>query len=693
MPAAATAPRHCIDRGHPLPMGATLHRGGINFSVFSSNATWVELRLYEPGAPEPFLAFDLNPRINRTGDVWHVFVSGLFPPVEYTYRMDMRPNLAPHLHRFNRNVELLDPYAREIGGDRIWGYPEKGQQKARRSLVVDEFFDWEDDQPLETPLAESIIYEMHVRGFTRHESSGVAHPGTFQGVIEKIPYLQSLGVTAIELLPVFEFEEADTDRVNPVTGERLLNFWGYHPITFMAVNAAYAADRSPGGPTREFKQMVKALHRAGIEIILDVVLNHTAEGDARGPTYSFRGIDNSVYYLLDRDTGAYRNYSGCGNTVNCNHPVVRDAIADALRYWVTEMHVDGFRFDLASILGRGQDGSVLPQPPLLERLAHDPVLAGTKLIAEAWDAAGLYQVGTFPAWGRWAEWNGKFRDDIRRFVKGDEGLVPAMATRLTGSADLYQTSAREPYHSINFITCHDGFTLSDLVSYNEKHNYLNGENNADGANDNNSWNCGAEGPTSDPAVLSLRERQMKNMATLLFVARGVPMMLGGDEFCRTQMGNNNAYCQDNEVSWFDWRLLEQNAAMTRFFRKLIAFRRSQPLLTFNSFTDHGPYDRTFILWHGLRRSQADWSRESRTLGMHLGGVQGAKAEHILVLLNSHWEPHEFELPHIDRQKWARKVDTSLESPSDITDRPVALRKQRSYLVKARSAVILVGLPA
>jgi glycogen operon protein len=684
---------YCIQRGRPLPPGPKLTRGGINFSIYSRHATWAQLRLFAPGATEPFLVLDLDRRINKTGDLWHVFVGGLEPPVEYTYRMDMRPNPAPHRHRFNPDIDLLDPYAREISGDRKWGFLPSGERKVRRSLVFDDTYDWEDDQPLEIPLADSVIYEMHVRGFTRHRSSNVTAPGTFRGVVEQIPYLKSLGITAVELLPVFEFEEADTDRINPLTGENLLNFWGYHPISFFAVNAAYSSDLSPGGPTREFRDMVKALHRAGLEVILDVVLNHTAEGDARGPTFSFRGIDNAVYYQIDRATGEYRNYSGCGNTVNCNHPVVRDAIADALRYWVTEMHVDGFRFDLASILGRGQDGSVLPQPPLLERLAYDPALAGTKLIAEAWDAAGLYQVGTFPAWGRWAEWNGKFRDDIRRIAKGDTHLMSALATRLTGSADLYQSSAREPYHSINFVTCHDGFTLADLVSYNEKHNEANGEGNRDGTNDNHSWNCGTEGPTSDPATLFLRERLQKNMAAMLFLSRGVPMMLGGDEFGRTQHGNNNAYCQDNETSWFDWSLAETNAGLLRFFRELIAFRHASKLLTFDSYTGHGPYDRTFIVWHGEQHNAPDWSPESRNLAVHLGGFRGLEADHLFLIFNCHWEPRQFELPHVDFKRWARKIDTSFASPHDILEKPLPLPNQSVYPAAPRSVAVLTAVEA
>jgi glycogen operon protein len=691
-PPSTQVARWCVERGFPLPIGAWFTRGGVNFSVFSKNATRVWLRVFEPGGDQPILEMQFDPKIHRTGDLWHVFVSGLTPPIEYVYRMDMENNPNPDVHRFDPSIDLLDPYAREITGDRWWGVRPDGPTRHRRSALFDESFDWEDDQPLLTPLADSVIYEMHVRGMTKHPSSGSAFPGTFRGLIDKIPYLKELGVTAVELLPVAEFEEVDTDRSNPSTGQRLLNFWGYQPISFFAVNATYAADRSLGGPVREFKEMVRAFHQAGIEVILDVVFNHTAEGDARGPTRSFRGLDNSVYYMIDHDSGAYLNYSGCGNTVNCNHPVVRDFIADSLRYWVTEMHVDGFRFDLASILGRGQDGSVLAQPPLLERLAHDPVLADTKLIAEAWDAAGLYQVGTFPAWGRWAEWNGRFRDDIRHFVKSNPNMISLLATRLSGSADLYKGSEREPYHSINFITCHDGFTLNDLVSYNEKHNQANGENNADGANDNISWNCGAEGPTGDPVVNALRARQMRNFASALLLSRGVPMILSGDEFARTQQGNNNAYCQDNDISWLDWSLAEKNKDLLRFFRLLIGFRRAEPLLRFASYTGRGQYEQTGIEWHGRQLGKPDWSSESRSIAMHIYGSTRTRRDHIYMIFHSSWHPEDFEIPRLDGLDWRLKIDTALPSPRDIREpgRETRLRSPRLYRVQDRSVVVLKG---
>jgi len=582
-------------------------------------------------------------------------------------------------------------------------------------VVIENNFDWEDDQPLNLPLVDSVIYELHVRSFTQHNSSGVAHPGTFAGLAEKIPYLKKLGVTAVELLPVNEFEEADTNRVNPFTGDLLLNLWGYQPTAFFAPNAAYSSNSGDVAPIDEFKSMVKAFHRAGIEVLLDMVFNHTAEGDGKGPTWSFRGIDNSTYYILDPKTGEYVNYSGCGNTVNCNNPVVRDFIIDCLHYWVMEMHVDGFRFDLASILGRGQDGQVLSNPPLLESLAYDPVLANTKLIAEAWDAAGLYQVGSFPSWGRWAEWNGKFRDDVRRFVKGEGGMPSVIAPRLLGSPDLYETSAREPYHSINFVTCHDGFTLSDLVSYNDKHNLANGEDNHDGTDANWSWNCGVEGPTVDAAVRELRMRQRKNFAAILLFSHGVPMILMGDEIGRTQQGNNNAYCQDNEISWVDWSMMESNAGLLRFFQLMIAFRKRSGLLRRSSFDLNGEHG-FHVTWHGVKRMKPDWSSESRTIAMQLtqleltpalhdvfvnddtnafvndGTTAGGTREDLHFVANAYSGDLEFELPQIGQREWFRVVDTAQASPLDIADdgQEFPVLSQESFVVRARSVAIFVA---
>jgi len=675
-----------FSRGHPLPLGATVVRGGINFAIFSRHATSVILVLFQPGEAEPMARFPLDRQCNRTGHVWHAFISGLDTGIEYAYQID-GPKSAPH--HFDPDTLLIDPYAIALSGCRIWGDERDHANTERRALLVTHEYDWGADQPINRPLAESVIYEMHVRGFTRHESSQVGHPGTFRGVIDKIPYLKQLGVTAVELLPVTEFDELESNRVNPFDNTPLQNFWGYHPLSFFALQAGYAADQTPGGEVFEFKDMVKALHAANIEVILDVVYNHSGEGDHRGPVYSLKGIDNSVYYMVKAD-GSYMNFSGCGNTINCNHPFVRNFILDSLRYWVMDMLVDGFRFDLASILGRDQEGHVLASPPLLEQIAGDPILANTKLIAEAWDAAGLYQVGSFPNWGRWAEWNGRFRDDIRSFVRGEPGKVGSLATRLAGSSDLYQYG-REPSHGINFITSHDGFTLRDLVSYNEKHNLANGEDNRDGDNNNLSWNCGAEGQSDNPGILALRERQVRNFATLLFFSRGVPMLVAGDEFGRSQQGNNNAYCQDNAISWLDWNAQRDNPSLLRFFQLLIAFRKGHKLLLHDSFAlqnGHGPR----IAWHGFKLGQPDWSDESRSLAMHLfGTVPEGKAEELFLIANAHWEAHEFELPRAEGQRWHRFVDTALSGDQAIAEhwlsRPL---ESPACRVEARSVVVLVA---
>ena len=679
-----------LRRGHPLPYGASTRREGVNFSVFSRHATEMTLVLFVPGEPEPVLELPLDARYNRTGDVWHVLVSGLDPGVEYGFRADSEVPPGSTILRFDPRKVLIDPYSKSVAGLELWGdgTGAKGRLERLRSRVVDEEFDWGHEHPLAVPLADSIIYELHVRGFTRHFSSGVAHPGTFRGVVEKIPYLRELGVTAVELMPVTEFEESDNPRTNPLNGEPLRNFWGYQPVSFFAPKASYAADRAPGAAVREFKQMVKALHEAGIEVILDIVFNHTGEGDERGATFCWRGFDNPTYYLLDA-SGRYLNYSGCGNTLNCNHPVVRYQILAALRYWVTEMHVDGFRFDLASILGRGRDGEVLPNPPLLEAIAADPVMADVKLIAEAWDAAGLYQVGSFPSWGRWAEWNGRFRDEIRRFVKSDPGLTRLLATRLAGSPDLYRGSERAPWHSINFVTSHDGFTLADLVSFNEKHNWENGEGNADGHPDNLSWNCGSEGPTSSPEVSALRARQQRNFLTLLFLSQGVPMLLAGDELGRSQRGNNNAYCQDNEVSWLDWSGAERNGDLVRFTQRLIGFRKAHRSLRRRTFFEDEA--RPAVAWHGTRLGRPDWSAEARVLAMQI--LPTALDETIYLAANAHWEPRSFELPRLPAGKsWRRFVDTSLAPGDDalVPGAEVALASARSQVVGPRSVVVLVG---
>jgi isoamylase len=680
-----------VRRGHPLPYGAGARRDGVNFSVFSRHATAVTLVLFLPEEKEPALELPLDPRYNKTGDVWHVFVEGIDPGVEYGFRAECEPNPDPAFLRFDRSKVLIDPCGRAVAGLEIWGEvaAAKGRLERMRSRVEDEEFDWGHEHPLNVPLADSVIYELHVRGFTRHPSSGAEHPGTFRGLVAKIPYLSELGVTAVELMPVAEFEEGDNTRRNPRTGEPLRNFWGYQPVSFFAPKASYAADGAPGESVREFKAMVKALHEAGIEVILDIVFNHTGEGDERGATFCWRGLDNPTYYMLEPKTGKYLNYSGCGNTLNCNHPVVRFQILAALRYWVTEMHVDGFRFDLASILGRGQRGEVLPNPPLLEAIAADPVMAHVKLIAEAWDAAGLYQVGSFPSWGRWAEWNGRFRDEVRRFVKSDPGLVRLLATRLAGSPDLYRGTSRAPWHSINFVTSHDGFTLRDLVSYDHKHNEENGEGGADGSPDNLSWNCGEEGESGSLEVRALRQRQQRNFLGLLFLSQGVPMLLAGDEVSRTQRGNNNAYCQDNEISWLDWSLRETNAALFRFTQRLIRFRKAHPSLRRRTFFEDD--QRKSVAWHGPKLGQPDWSEESRTVGMQLTGADGD--EPIYVFANAHWEPRTLELPRLGAGRaWRRFVDTSKAPGEDALEpgREAPLPPGRTYAAGPRSLVVLVG---
>ena len=684
-----------VHAGRPQPYGVSRWREGINFAIFSRHATAVTLSLFRPGDLEPVLELPLDPTVNRTGDVWHILVLGLMPGFEYGFRMDRADNQKPALHRFDSRLVLFDPYARALSGPSPWQgvrRREAAKQGNWRGLLVDDQFDWGKDRPLNRHLADSVIYEVHVRGFTRDPSANVKEPGTFPGLIEKIPYLQQLGVTAVELLPVTEFDEADNYRRNPLTGEQLHNFWGYHPLAWFAPKAAYAAGTEAGCQVREFKAMVKAMHQAGIEVILDMVFNHTGEGNEQGRTLSFRGIDNSVYYLVDQETGDYANYSGCGNTVNCNHPVVRDLIIDCLCYWVTEMHVDGFRFDLASILGRGSDGEVLANPPLLERIAAHPILADTKLIAEAWDAAGLYQVGTFPNFGRWAEWNGKFRDDIRCFVRGDQGMVPTLATRLAGSSDLYQQDGRAPFHSINFVTSHDGFTLADLVSYANKHNQANGEFNSDGDNNNHSANHGAEGPSDDEAVLALRARQVRNFAVLLILSHGVPMLLAGDELGRSQGGNNNAWCQDNPVSWVNWDKLQDHQDLFRLFQNLIAFRKRHALLRPRDFEGEENGERR-LSWHGRKLHAPDWSDDSQSLGMHLQGLSGEAQ--IYLIAHAGRSTCRFELPPLTGGAcWKRFVDTSLQGHAASCEpgAEAEIKRQDRYPVGPQSVVVLVSSP-
>lgn len=683
--------------GKPLPYGATVTPRGVNFSVFSQHAINCKLVLFHRGEAEPLVEIPFPPEF-RVGNVWAMKVFDLNPEeIEYGFRMSgpYQPRLG---HRFNPNDILLDPYAKAVGGRDVWGTePNNDDIFPHRSLIVEDDFDWGDDTPLNIPIQDLIIYEMHVRSFTQHPTANVRHPGTFAAIRAKIPYLKELGVNAVELMPIFEFDEFEYDRHNPFTGEQLLNYWGYSTICFFAPKAGYAATGKLGMQVDEFKATVRELHRAGIEVILDVVFNHTGEGNERGHTISFRGLDNKVYYMLTPN-GEYYNFSGTGNTMNCNHPVVRQVVIDCLRYWVSEYHIDGFRFDLASILGRDQQGAPLTNPPLLEALAHDPILARVKLIAEAWDAGGLYQVGSFPSYGRWAEWNGKYRDIVRRWVRGDGGIVGEMATRIIGSPDLY--SERGTGASINFLTAHDGFTLRDLFTYNEKHNTANGEDNRDGANDNYSWNCGVEGETDDPVINTMRRRMMKNAIAILLVSQGTPLLLMGDEMGRTKQGNNNTYCHDNELNWLDWALLDQNPDLFRFTKNMIAFRKAHPILrNRNHFRGIDLIGSGYpdISWHGVRMWRPDWAEYSRTLAFMLDGSHAMDGlttdDMIYVAMNMHWESHEFELPPLNnRRRWHVFIDTSKRHPYDVYElgKEPPLQNQHHYTVNDRTVVILVG---
>jgi len=652
---------------HPLPYGAIIHDGGVQFVVFSRSATAMRVLLYDKqDDPEPSESVNFDPELNRWGDIWSAFVPGVGPGQLYHFQADgpMEPEKG---HRFDGRARLIDPYAKALAGDFLPA--DDGIVRPPKCVVVNDEFDWQGDRHLRRGLDETVIYELHVRGFTRSKTSGVAHPGAYLGLIEKIPYLQSLGVTAVELMPVFEFPTNDCLGHVP---ERP-NYWGYDPLALFAPHRGYAADSAPGGQVREFKELVLAMHRAGIEVILDVVLNHTAEGNEAGPTLSFKGLENRVYYMLENGGRTYRNYSGCGNTLNGNHPIVREMIFHCLRHWVHNYHVDGFRFDLASILSRNRNGELVPNPPVVESIAEDPLLADTKIIAEAWDAAGGYQVGRFGDL-RWAEWNGHFRDDMRRFWRGDPNMVGPLATRLAGSSDLYQASGRKPFHSINFITAHDGFTLNDLVSYSEKHNEANGEDNRDGEQNNFSYNYGVEGPTRRAAVESVRLRQIKNFLASLLLSQGVPMLLAGDECRRTQSGNNNAYCQDNDITWFNWKLVERNQGLWRFCAALLAFRRNEPTVRWPEFLQGHP-SRGGVLpdvgWFSPSGGAVDWSGDSRSLVCLLAAApreveQLSPNHHVLMLLHAGADARHFTLPPTARGfDWRLFVDTAAESPTDV----------------------------
>ncbi|QDT75589.1 glycogen debranching protein GlgX [Lacipirellula limnantheis] len=673
--------------GRAVPIGATVDAGGVNFCLHSKHATGVTLQLFDrPEDAQPAHEVVLDPVKNRTYDYWHVHLAGVGSGQLYGYRVDGPFNPAVGL-RFDATKLLVDPYAREIAN--LSNYRRTraidagdNAASALKSVVVDPAaYDWEGDHSLQRPYVDSVIYEMHVAGFTKHPTSGVAvaKRGTYAGLIEKIPYLQQLGVMTVELMPAQQFDPQDAP-----SG---VNYWGYQPVAWFAPHAAYSSGPSPLAAVDEFRDLVKALHRADIEVILDVVFNHTAEGNEIGPTLSWRGLDNEDFYIhAPNDLARYIDDTGCGNTVNANNPVARRMILDCLRYWVTEMHVDGFRFDLAASLSRRWDGAPLARAPILYDIESDPVLAGTKLIAEAWDAGGLYSVGHF-AGDRWGVWNGRYRDVVRRFVKGDAGIVGSLADCLVGSRNLFHETGRNPDRSVNYVTAHDGFTLNDLVSYDAKHNQANGENNSDGTDDNFSWNCGAEGPTEDAAVESLRQRQAKNLLTILFLSEGRPMLVMGDEVRRTQQGNNNPYCQDNELSWFDWDDLERHADLLRFTRELIAFHQRTALFRSRPFWSEPGAPQ--ITWHGVELNQPDWGEGSHALAYELVGPDGA--EHLYVAFNAYWESLEFALPSLPQgAAWRRLIDTALESPNDISSSPISLTTgQRNYRCEARSSLVLI----
>ncbi len=687
--------------GMPLPMGAYAHGEGVNFAFFSRHASRVRLELFDhPEDAMAARAIDLDPAHNRTGDVWHVWIEGIRSGQLYAYRVD-GPYQPKDGHRFNFNKLLLDPFATAISILPDWDFgPARGYETSEQEqnlicskvddagampkcVFTHEHFHWQDDRPLRHPWPKTIIYETHVRGFTIHPSSNVGHPGTYRGLIEKIPYLKDLGVTTIELMPVHEFNEQNVLGINPQTGQPLRNYWGYDPVSFFAPKASYSSAGGLGQQKLEFKEMVLALHRAGIEVILDVVFNHTAEGNELGPTLCFRGIDNAIFYTLASDKRYYKNYAGTGNTINANHPVVRDIILSALRYWVLEMHIDGFRFDLASILGRDSTGNLLSNPPLIEQITEDPILRGTKLIAEAWDAAGAYEVGSFSQ--GWAEWNGRYRDDVRRYWRGDDGMLGAFASRICGSADIYATTGKCPGCSINFVTCHDGFTLHDLVSYRNKHNEANGESNRDGTNENYSDNYGIEGETSDGEVESIRIRQIKNFLLSLMISRGVPMLLGGDEFCRTQHGNNNAYCQDNETSWYDWSQLEQHQEMYRFTRGMIAFRQAHPILSQEHF-----YMEAEISWFSPQGDLPNWTDPKEKQFACL--IQEGERNALYLMFNAGANAVDFRLPPLlPDTRWHLAADTSHEAPQDMFakgEEPL-WEDTHTYRLAPQSSVILL----
>jgi isoamylase len=700
---AALSERGEVQAGNPLPWGAHQRGDGVNFALFSRHATRVRLELYQNADDSTATRIiELDPVRHRTGDVWHVWVRSIPAGQLYGYRIE-GPYQPEQGHRFNPHKLLLDPFARAIAGVKDWdflaarGYDSSSGQTDLSISTVDDAgttpksiftlddFDWEMDSPPKHPASDMVIYETHVRGFTIHPSSGVAHPGTFRSLTEKIPYLKNLGVTAIELMPVIEFNANELVRLNPITAEKLKNYWGYNPVAFFAPKQSYGVGGAAGQQTLEFREMVKAFHRAGIEVILDIVLNHTAEGNETGPTICLRGIENSIFYMLqEKGRRYYKDFTGVGNTLHANHPIVREFVMGVLRYWVMHMHVDGFRFDLASVLGRDEHGNILRNAPLLDVIAEDPILRDVKLIAEAWDAGGAYQVGSFST-RRWGEWNGRFRDDVRRFWIGDAGMMGLFASRICGSSDLYQGSGKGPGSSLNFVTSHDGFTLNDLVSYKQKHNDENGESSRDGSDANYSDNCGVEGPSDDPAVEEMRNRLIKTFLLTLFISRGIPMLLGGDEFRRTQRGNNNAYCQDNEVSWFDWSLVEKHKEIHRFTRGMIAFRRAHSALRKEVF-----YTDADIKWFAPNGATPDWMDQRQKSFACL--ILGQSEPDLFLMFNADSRSVDFSIPALPgSQIWRLAVDTARAAPDDLYEvgNEPSMQGQISFRVEPRSSAILL----